>query len=793
MADARQALEQLLVKLGESSQFATSGRLTPVLPGLEVHGVGSIGTPISPADARRLIAQATQAPYGRGEETIVDTAVRRVWQLAPSQFELRNPEWTAHLGAIVEAVKQEFGIRHKVESALYKLLIYEKGSFFGPHRDTEKTPGMFATLVVGLPSRHEGGTLIVRHDGQTRKIDFGGEESEFQTQYAAFYADCQHEIEPVSAGYRICLVYNLALAGNKKQPAAPHTGGAVEKAAELLQQVFADPENGPDKIAIPFTHQYTQAGLDPRQLKGSDRTRADVLVRAAAALDYPCYLALLTHHQSGEADYDTLDYDRYGGGRSSRWSYYEDEDEEADEYGDSGAEMGEVYEEELSLDHWLDPQGQKQPFGQIQLDVSEILGPEGPESWPYQQEVHEATGNEGVSVERWYRQGVLVIWPRDRTFRILAREGQAAALPELERMVGRGKKPAALAACRTFAQEIIDNWQPRQHGLGGAASYPGRMLTILARIGTPELVGHFLRDVLPKDFDGSEGKALLQLCQRFGWAPFAAELRQVIDQQKPGDYFTELPQLVALCEPLCCAPPALTEERRAVCVDLADALAKAIERWDKKPASAWYGRDTPRAGVVASGVRIFAALSAQEPLDWFLTHVLADRRHYDLHQVLIPDVKAIYQWLAKVAAAQPAAIRLREHCVTELRAATAQPIEPPIDWKRDAKVGCDCEDCRALSRFLRDPTQRVGRFPIRKERRQHLHQQIESHQCDCAHVTERKGSPQTLVCTKTQGSYERRLNQYHTDQQLLADLESLSAGERPVAKRRPRGRRTSSS
>ena len=59
--------------------------------------------------------------------------------------------------------------------------------------------------------------------------------------------------------------------------------------------------------------------------------------------------------------------------------------------------MGEVYEEELSLDHWLDPQGRKQPFGEMHLEESEILSQKGKEGWSVRQEVHEATGNEGVS------------------------------------------------------------------------------------------------------------------------------------------------------------------------------------------------------------------------------------------------------------------------------------------------------------------------------------------------------------------------------------------------------------
>ena len=107
IADAAEGLVTLLDSLGESSEFAASGTLSPVLPGLEVEGVGTVGMPVSAADAKRLIAQAALAPYGRGEETIVDTDVRRVWQLEPSQFALRNPAWHDHVTAMVDAVKQQ--------------------------------------------------------------------------------------------------------------------------------------------------------------------------------------------------------------------------------------------------------------------------------------------------------------------------------------------------------------------------------------------------------------------------------------------------------------------------------------------------------------------------------------------------------------------------------------------------------------------------------------------------------------------------------------------------------------
>jgi hypothetical protein len=65
-----------------------------------------------------------------------------------------------------------------------------------------------------------------------------------------------------------------------------------------------------------------------------------------------------------------------------------------------------------------------------------------------------------------------------------------------------------------------------------------------------------------------------------------------------------------------------------------------------------------------------------------------------------------------------------------------------------------------------------------KARRQHLHRVIDSHRCDCTHVTERRGSPQTLVCTKTTASYEAACEIHDRD---LKHLERIVAIERKLA------------
>ena len=185
----------------------------------------------------------------------------------------------------------------------------------------------------------------------------------------------------------------------------------------------------------------------------------------------------------------------------------------------------------MSLDHWLDAQGRPQPFGKLSLKESEIVSDVAPEDRPYRQEIHEATGNEGASMDRWYRQAVVVIWPRDRYFRILAGEGPDHAVGALEQLIAETKKPAADADCRAFAKAIIERWNAtgrtfRSGRSEDEISLATRMLKLLDQLGSAELAVRFVRDILPDHCTGSEGPALVRMVQRLGWADFADPLRR---------------------------------------------------------------------------------------------------------------------------------------------------------------------------------------------------------------------------------------------------------------------------
>src|SRR5260370_8798481 len=113
------------------------------------------------------------------------------------------------------------------------------------------------------------------------------------------------------------------------------------------------------------------------------------------------------------------------------------------------------------------------------------------------------------------------------------------------------------------------------------------------------------------------------------------------------------------------------------------------------------------------------------------------------------------------------------------------PPKPPFHWRLIIDLSCSCPDCRELQLFARDPAERVYRFRVRKERRRHLHNMIDSHRLDMAHVTDRAGSPQTLVCKKDRRTFNPRMQQYQDEIAAMLRLVRLApkAGRAALAKR----------
>jgi hypothetical protein len=82
--------------------------------------------------------------------------------------------WELQLKAILAEIVSALGVDanpYEVQADLYKLLVYEEDAFFASHQDSEKAEGMFGTLVICLPSKHEGGEVIATHKDQVQAHD----------------------------------------------------------------------------------------------------------------------------------------------------------------------------------------------------------------------------------------------------------------------------------------------------------------------------------------------------------------------------------------------------------------------------------------------------------------------------------------------------------------------------------------------------------------------------------------------------------------------------------------------
>ena len=226
-------LAEELSTVRRPGDFFTFGTAEILAPRLEVDGVGVIALPLLAVQAAELVAVAERAPYGRGADTLIDTDVRRTWQISAGRVHIGGKHWAATLAAVLARVAEGLGVGEPIAAELYKLLVYDQGSFFVSHRDTEKVPGMFATLVFALPSVSTGGELVIRHKDREARLDLKCEEPS-EAAFAAFYADCVHEVLPVTSGCWLTMVFNLLRKGKGPKPEPPSYAAEQARVTALL-------------------------------------------------------------------------------------------------------------------------------------------------------------------------------------------------------------------------------------------------------------------------------------------------------------------------------------------------------------------------------------------------------------------------------------------------------------------------------------------------------------------------------------------------------------------------------
>jgi hypothetical protein len=137
--ELKRAVEESLDNIQSNGSFAVFEQPESYPnPGLYLNHGGNIGLPLSDRDAQAIVAASHAAPFGKGEETIVDTNVRKTWEISSSDFKVRNPAWKPFLQTVVAKVSCGLGVDSTgkgVSAELYKMLLYDEGAMFKPHQE----------------------------------------------------------------------------------------------------------------------------------------------------------------------------------------------------------------------------------------------------------------------------------------------------------------------------------------------------------------------------------------------------------------------------------------------------------------------------------------------------------------------------------------------------------------------------------------------------------------------------------------------------------------------------------
>ncbi len=763
------ALLGVLAGARRPGSWFASGSLETPMPSVEVAGCGMLSFPVPPAQAQQLIASAERAPFGKGDQTLVDENIRKVWQISPAKVKISGKGWTAGFHELVRKIGEDLGCEAvAVDAEFYKLLVYEKGGFFLPHRDSEKAGGMFGTLVVTLPSAHDGGELVIRHAGREAVLDLRGA-APSEIQFGAFYADCEHEVRPLRAGYRVCLIYNLVQKKRKTRLNPPDHRHSIAEAAKLLAQ-WASGGQRPDKIVHLLEHHYTQATLSFSTLKGADAALAQVLIPAAQQAGCAAHLGIVHIEESGWAEYT-------GGGdhgRRHRHSHWDDDEDE--ESGDDEFDVGEVCEGSYYVDQWRAASDAPVEFGEIPIGVGEILPPGAlDEEPPDESHFSEATGNEGASFERTYLRAALVIWPEDRFDHICASAGPDAALARLEQLVSAARKSSK--ANRQAAEEAVRRMAravpPPDPSDARKAERVSRLLDALRRFGDAEFLLERAAPSLLGFYDGTQNRALLASIPVLGEKRAAELLCSVVRQKGPSECAAVIELWTSLARQ--------HAKSRLLLGSTLDALLDAIatstptkpparDRWglgrdfDLHEIEEMRGSKRLLPEAVSAFLAALHASLCSARISEIVRGISAKPDVFPPENILLPALEK----LTIPVAAGPG--DLWAHCARHFLARSEHPPEPPRDWAQKVTLGGKSPLLRELEAFARDPQAQVHRFRIRKELRQEIHRAIDRAGLDMTHVTERSGSPQTLVCTKTRATHKRACKQYESD---LSDMRRL--------------------
>ena len=712
-------------------------------PGLEIIGLDELAFPLNSIQIKEIIKMAHKAPFGKGSQTVIDPNVRSAWEIDADQIVFNNKSWSNTIKHILEEIKPQLGIDNQSISAnLYKMLIYEEGDFFLAHKDSEKEKGMFGTLIIGLPAKHTGGELMVRFDGREEIIDFSETASKSKMPYVAFYADCEHEIKPITSGYRVCLVYNLVQDKVKEKLSMNHLGDHVKKLAAILKSSEDDEVNIPKIILL--GHQYTPSNFTMDSLKLNDRPKADALLQAAESVGFYAKLGLVTCYQNGELEAS------YSGKGSRRRSYYDDDDDDIDV---ENSTMGEVYDETIEVEHWM--AGGIPPIRDIQFSQEDLITDiELFEDEPSEKAAEGYTGNAGMSMEYWYHYGAVFVCPKKYVLDLLSDSNVHNKLEWIDyyNQNWNRLRKEDIAQLKTFIETPSSEKSIKDIDFGA-------LVGLLINLNDEQYFADKGTELLQHYFTSITTEKWVEIFNKYPINHFDKVFRAVAQKDKISITERSLEILMAL----------YLENTEKYSNFISQQLAflpanigsLALTKVDKKA----------KVKSILTEV-LFWSIMLNDDEEWTneITESLTKTLTRDyVNDVLIPVLKTTHKAQKKSVLIE----NLTHICQQDLAERVSAKPQPPADWTRAVPQGKQYHQklWDILTPFLISPTQQIFEYRQVQSSRTDMESAIRNVEIDLKMETIKKGSPHLLLITKIQSAYEKEYAKWQLDTVYLAEVE----------------------
>jgi predicted 2-oxoglutarate/Fe(II)-dependent dioxygenase YbiX len=768
-------ISELLARIEAPGAFAARRTTSADDLHLEVKGVGRIRWPISRTTARRVCAAGRPARFGLKEQTRFDPRVRDTFEIPKTRVRIDERRWRNTFLPMLDRVRRDLGLPDgtHVKAELHNMLVYGPGQFFVSHQDSEKGDDMIGTLVVILPSAFTGGAMVIEHHDE--QVSFRAASGKLT--FIAFYADCHHQVRPVTAGYRVVLTYNLMVDGDMPRTIGSAAPRHLDALAQSVERFFETPlprrwaheprREPPDRLVYLLDHQYTRRSLAWNRLKNGDAVRAEVLREVARRLDCEIVLALADVHESWSCEDEGFGYGRYG--RSSRWEY--DEDAEQDFNGSETPALVELLDSDIELRHWRGSGERLEAIaGAVERDEVCYTKP-SVELEPFASEHEGYMGNWGNTVDRWYHRAAVVLWPRARTFVIRAKASPRWAIGELTTAL----KARDIEKARGMATDLVPFWSRVAPG-EERRDFLARTLAVAGGLESPAVAASLLEPFTLERLTPSAASRLVPLAGGYGleWCVTILESWTSEKRQGRGEpdtaWLTSLPNV---CRALC-------DGGSAHGLELARWLV--AKQWARVVAHLRGLREQPNPKVALEAVsrmskpilglfessRISSNPELHVEMARFLTSPETD---YPIRG-LIHLLRTEHETRPRAALPGLSLATVYAHCTQTLTTRLAMPVREKDDWSISAPSRCRCRLCGMLAKFLGAREQVRFEWPLAKDGRAHIHQVIDAHDLPVTHVTRRTGRPFTLVLVKTDALFEREAierNLWRRDLHWLAE------------------------